>query len=107
MNQHQESRLVAVERDMDWLKQAILEIKDNTGRLVEVISKMQAMEQKHQEATRTFDRVFLETAEQNRRITCIEHEMPTLEMMRGWFFGAVIWALSTSGGLVYVIIRGH
>lgn len=72
------------------IEETLKAIKDNLGTLA-------ALEQKHLQTREALERAFTNLGKMDERVRKIEHELPTLTLVRKWVIGGMVGIISLLG----------
>ena len=81
---------------LQMIEDTLKAIRDNLGTLA-------ALEQKHLQTREALERAFSTIGKIDERVRKIEHEIPTLTLVRKWVIGGVIGIISMLGLMLFKI----
>jgi hypothetical protein len=108
-----EPRLATLEAENAWIKKAVEAIERNTSELVQFTRQLVVLEERTSNIQdymgHAFEAIEDESKERkqanhelHRKLDSIAEEMPTLKLARGWVFGAMVWGVSMTGGMLWM-----
>lgn len=79
---------------LQMIEDTLKAIRDNLGTLA-------ALEQKHLQTREALERAFTSLGKIDERVRKIEHELPTLTLVRKWVIGGMIGIISLLGLMLF------